>query len=171
MVKNAPVVVLSDDVESFLMKVISARSSSQSSVLRAGIVLLSGKGYVNKDIAELLKTDKNTVSKWRRRFVEHGLEGLLDLPKSGKPPIYREEDLLRIVEMACNPPAGRSHWSVRSLGEHVRENGIGISNAHLNRVLRSFDLKPHQCSTWMNSRDPDFKKRGRRTKAVPRPTP
>lgn len=161
MVKNAPVVVLSDEMESFLMKVVCARSSCQGSVLRASIVLLASKGYRNKDIAMLLKTDKNTVCKWRRRFVEQGLEGLSDKPRTGTPPAYGEEDLLRIVEMACNPPEGRSHWSVRSLGEHVRENGIGISNAHLNRVLRSFDLKPHQCRTWMHSKDPEFKKKRR----------
>jgi transposase len=39
----------------------------------------------NKDVAAHLHIDRATVGKWRRRFVEHRLDGLHDATRSGTP--------------------------------------------------------------------------------------
>ncbi len=158
MSKNAPVVCLSVDDELFLRKVVATHTSSQRSVLRADIVLMAGQGLRNYEIAGILGVSGNTVSKWRTRYDEMGLAGLRDSPRGGTPPRYKEEDIIKIVNMACTTPIGHTHWSVRRLAECLQDS-VGISYRQLHRVLKDLDLKPHLCESWMNSRDPEFLKR------------
>jgi len=56
------------------------------SVIRARIVLLAAEGMTNKDIAEKLDLQPHVVTKWRKRYVEEGLAGLRDRPRTGRPP-------------------------------------------------------------------------------------
>lgn len=53
------------------------------SVIRAKIVLYAADGMSNDQIASRLDTPRQIVSKWRKRFFEQGLDGLLDLPRRG----------------------------------------------------------------------------------------
>ncbi len=54
------------------------QSSSQALALRAKIVLAAAEGGTNKHIAASLGCNPVTVSKWRKRFAEHRLDGLMD---------------------------------------------------------------------------------------------
>ena len=55
-----------------------SRSLPHGLVRRAEIVLLAAEGWPNNAISEALGWSRATVGKWRRRFVEHGLNGLDD---------------------------------------------------------------------------------------------
>jgi transposase len=57
-------------------------------VIRAKIVLLAADGLRNDEIAVRLDTRREIVSKWRRRFFEEGLAGLLERPRVGRPPAF-----------------------------------------------------------------------------------
>ena len=57
-------------------------------VVRAKIVLMAAEGLDNDEIAARLDTRREIVSKWRKRFFEHGLAGLEELPRGGRPPIF-----------------------------------------------------------------------------------
>ena len=57
-------------------------------VVRAKIVLMAAAGFDNEDIAARLDTRREIVSKWRKRFFEHGLPGLEELPRGGRPPVF-----------------------------------------------------------------------------------
>lgn len=50
-------------------------------VVRAKIILLAADGWRNDQIAARLDMPRQVVGKWRKRFFEHGFEGLLDLPR------------------------------------------------------------------------------------------
>ena len=54
-------------------------------VVRARIVLAAADGQQNLQIAGRLGVAVNTVSKWRKRFVEEGLSGLGDRKRPGRP--------------------------------------------------------------------------------------
>ena len=54
-------------------------------VVRAKIVLLASEGLENKQIGARLDLPRQIVSKWRKRFFEHRLEGLHDRPRCGRP--------------------------------------------------------------------------------------
>jgi transposase len=57
-------------------------------VVRAKIVLMAAEGLDNDEIALRLDTRREIVSKWRKRFFEHGLAGLEELPRGGRPPVF-----------------------------------------------------------------------------------
>jgi hypothetical protein len=57
-------------------------------VVRAKAILLAAKGLRNDQIAERVSLPRQIVSKWRKRFFEERLEGLENLPRSGRPPSF-----------------------------------------------------------------------------------
>jgi len=57
-------------------------------VVRAKIVLMAATGMDNDEIAARLDTRREIVSKWRKRFFEHGLGGLDERPRGGRPPVF-----------------------------------------------------------------------------------
>ena len=64
------------------LSLIARRSkSSQAAALRARIILCCAKPMSNMEV----HITQATVGKWRRRFFEKGMEGLLDEPRPGAP--------------------------------------------------------------------------------------
>ena len=74
---------LSDDERTVLERCVRRGTTAQRLALRARIVLLCADGLENKKVARRLRTSANTVGKWRTRFVEARLDGLLDEPRPG----------------------------------------------------------------------------------------
>jgi transposase len=76
-----------------------AASDSQGLAQRARIVLLAAEGVENKDICERVGASPNTVGKWRRRFAERRMEGLLDEPRPGAPRQIGDDEVAEIVRL------------------------------------------------------------------------
>ena len=87
------VIVLSDEERDQLESVARRRTAQQRMVLRARIVLAAADGEENAAIAVRLEVALNTVIKWRKRFFEEGMDGLVDRKRSGRPRTF--------------PPSGR----------------------------------------------------------------
>lgn len=52
------------------------------------------------------------VGKWRRRFIESCLDGLLDEPRPGAPRKITDADIERGVTLALEAtPSDATHWS------------------------------------------------------------
>jgi transposase len=49
------------------------------------MILLSSQGWPPSAIAELLGCDPATVRRWIHRDHQHGVAGLADQPRSGRP--------------------------------------------------------------------------------------
>ena len=60
-------------------------TSSYRDVIRAKIVLYAAEGLSNEEIAQRIDTPRQIVSKWRKRFFEERLDGLLERPRGGRP--------------------------------------------------------------------------------------
>jgi transposase len=144
MCRLAVTVKLSVKDKAVLESIVRAHKSSQRDVFRSRIVLLAAEGHSNRDIALVLGTSENTVGRWRVRYVEMGLDGLKDLPRSGAPCTYSEEDVLAVVRAATDPPLGRTHWSTRRLAYELKDR-VGMSKSHIHRKLKNLDIKPHLC--------------------------
>jgi hypothetical protein len=54
-------------------------------VQRARLILYAADGLPDKEIAVRVDCHPEVVSKWRRRFCEHGIDGLKDRPRAGRP--------------------------------------------------------------------------------------
>lgn len=82
--------VLTDEEREQLQRWARRPKTSQRLALRSRIVLACSDGRTNTQVAEQLRVTKPTVGKWRRRFVKHRLEGLIDEPRPGAPRIRAE---------------------------------------------------------------------------------
>jgi transposase len=128
------------------------RSSAQALAARSRIVLAAAEGLKNTQIAERLGITRAMVTKWRNRFAEQRLDGLVDEPRPGRPRTVTdaqvEQVIVRTLETA---PKDATHWSTRSLAAEV-----GLSQTAVSRIWRAFGLQPHRQETWKLSKDPQF---------------
>jgi transposase len=128
------------------------RKTAQALALRARIVLGCAAGLSNKAVAARERVTPQTAGKWRRRFVEHGPDGLLDEPRPGVPRKIDDAKVESVIvqTLESQPPAA-TQWSTRSMARH---SGISISS--VGRIWRAFGLQPHRVETFKLSTDPLF---------------
>lgn len=105
-------------------------------VSRAKLVLWSGEGLSNSEIAERLDWSKATVGKWRRRFVEHRIQGLYDELCPARPWSISDEKVASLLrrKLKSKPPTG-THWSVRQVAQADR-----LSKSNVHRDFQTFAL-------------------------------
>jgi transposase len=119
-------------------------------VLRSRIVLLAGEGLQNKQIAAALKVAPRMAALWRSRFLEHGIEGLLqDAPRPGRTATICRASL--IDKTTRSIPSNATQWSTRTMAREM-----GISKASVSRIWRASGLKPHRVESFKVSNDPQF---------------
>jgi len=112
--------------------------------------LAAAEGSTNQQIAAALKIPAITVGKWRRSFARHGVEGLRDAPRSGRPPTHDAETRHTVHTRVCQQPDDQSRWTVRTL---AAELGLPASTVHA--MLVAAKLQPHRIRTFTFSPDPD----------------
>jgi transposase len=121
----------------------------QSLVFRARVILLCADGRCNTEAAAELQTTVQTVGKWRRRFVEKRLDGLLDEPRPGTPRRLSEADVDRVLALTLeSAPIHAANWSTRTLAE-----ASGLSRASVHRIWRAYSLQPHRAEAFRLMRD------------------
>ena len=130
--------------------------------LRAQIVLAAARGRDNARIAADLRVTVDTVRKWRGRFAGRGLDGLADLPRSGRPRRISELTRAAVIALACQLPAATgvplSRWTGPELLAEVTRAGTAedLSVSSVLRILAGHPVKPWQYQSWIAPRDPDF---------------
>lgn len=87
---HAPSLALTDDQRRDLTALVRAHSTPQAVALRARIVLRAADADrpTNLRVAHDLGCSNRTVACWRARFLEAGVAGLQDAPRSGRPPVF-----------------------------------------------------------------------------------
>ena len=126
--------------------------SAQALALRARMILRCAEGLTNTQVAGLVHVRIATVGKWRQRFVERRLDGLLDEPRPGAPRKVSDADVERALAMTLeSTPRDATHWSTRSLAKES-----GLSRSTIGRIWRAFALQPHRSETFKLSKDPLF---------------
>src|SRR5439155_8140675 len=117
---------------------------------RARAVLLMVQGLAGVEVAQRTGYTVVQVSRLRRRFAEHGVRGLHDRPRSGRPPTITARKRAQIVALTLKPPApGLTHWSTRELARKAR-----VSHGTGHRLWRAHALQPHRVSTFKFTTDP-----------------
>jgi transposase len=144
--------VLSEAEREQLTALTLRRKTAQALALRARIVLACAEGASNQTVAARQRVTPQTVCKWRARFVEHRLDGLLDAPRPGAPRTIDDTRLDAVIAKTLERvPAGATHWSTRSMARET-----GLSQTAVSRIWRAFGLQPHRQETFKLSSDPLF---------------
>ena len=126
--------------------------SAQAMAMRARIVLFCNQGMSNIEVARKLHITGATVGKWRRRFREFGLDGLLDEPRVGAPRKISDRQVEEVVTKTLESmPANSTHWSTRLMAA-----ATGLSQNAIVRIWRAFGLQPHRVENFKFSKDPQF---------------
>jgi transposase len=145
--------VLADDERVTLERWARRPTTAQALASRSRIVLACAQGKDNVAVAAQERVSAATVGRWRRRFVERRLDGLVDEPRPGQPRKITdekvEEVIVRTLEQA--PPDGGTHWSTRQMAA-----ATGLNQTAISRIWRAFALQPHRVEHWKLSKDPLF---------------
>ncbi len=154
MSRTAPEIILDRVQREQLEALTRVSRASQTEVLRARIILLAALNRTNEEIADELQTTEQTVCKWRRRFARHGLAGLQDDARSGRPARVSPSALNTVLTKVTQPPKNRVRWSCRSMAKQA-----GVSKSWVQQLWFRNDLKPHQTRTFKLSNDRQFEQK------------
>jgi transposase len=132
-----------------------SRSLPAGDVFRARLLLCLAEGLSYREIERKLGASAPTVSKWKSRFEQAGMEGLCGQHRGSRPRTATPAVQARILRRAQQKPAdGSTHWSVRKLAAELE-----MSKSTVQRVLAQAKLRPHRLDRYMASNDPEFERK------------
>ena len=143
--------VLDDDSRAVLESWTRSSTVSAGLVERARIVLSVASGSGTSATARALSVSRPTVIKWRDRFVEHGIDGLHDEPRSGRPKTIDDAEIIAVTLESPPERLAVTHWSTRLLATQ-----LGIGDATVARAWRRYGIKPWRRETFKFSTDPEL---------------
>jgi transposase len=125
---------------------------TQALALRCRIVTACADGYTNRYVARHFGVSEAMVSKWCRRYVERGPEGLFDQPRSGAPGSITDTQVERVLGATLeeSPPGGR-YWTSQAMAD-----ATDISATSVRRFWKKYGVHPRQGNIFQLSADPEF---------------
>jgi transposase len=130
-----------------------SRSLPAGDVIRARMILMLSDGWSYAEIEDRLQTTAPTISRWKKRFLDKRIHGLMQMRHPGqRPTVITPKLQARVLEATRRKPKdGSTHWSVRKLARELK-----ISKDTVHRIWRTAGVKPHRLEHYMASDDPDF---------------
>lgn len=119
----------------------------QRLTVRARIILHAAEGLTNQQVARILQIHAGTVGKWRTRFCNHRLAGLMDEPRPGAPRKITDARVEAVVTRALEMARpGATHVSTRAMAK-----ALALSQSTIVRIWRAIGLQPHRTETRKSS--------------------
>jgi transposase len=148
-------------------KLARSRTAETRLVARAQIILAAADGERPSHIAERLDVTRAMVYSWIKRFNAGGIDGLHDLPRSGRPATYPADAVATVIATALTKPQDLQlafgSWTLDRLETYLnQQKGIGIKRSRIDDILIAEGLRWPTQETWFGQKvDPDFaEKRG-----------
>jgi transposase len=141
---------------------------------RAQVILLAAeKGLVASQIAEIVRETDETVRNCLKRYLRHGIAGLADAPKSGRPGTITLEYRKQLLTVVRRRPRSLGHpysmWSLQRLADYMAEQtGIRVTLETVRVVLKKDGITLSRPQHKISSPDPEYivKKRRLKTSAT-----
>ena len=152
MARRLPELTLTVEENNRLVEWSRRRTTAQALALRARIVLACAQGASTEEVAQRVRVIPHTVRKWRQRFIDQRLDGLLDAPRPGQPRKIIDAKVEEVLAMTLERrPKEATHWSTRLMAQ-----ATGLNQTAVFRIWQAFGLKPHRGETFNLSSDPLF---------------
>jgi len=152
MPRKAPEIILTKEQQARLEKITRSHSAERRMVERTRIVLACAAGKQNREVAAEYETSLSRVSKWRKRFIEHGFAGLEDEYRPGKPETYGQPFRDKLLsKLETKPPEGLARWDCPTLAEELEATTHAVW-----RALKKEGIHLHRARSWCISTDPEF---------------
>ncbi len=152
MPRKTPIIAIAAENKHTLLRWANSRTLSKQVVDRAKMILDSEAGKLVKQIAMELNTYPNKVIYWRQRYLEYGIEGLQDKPRSGRPAIYGDAFRNKVLErLGDPPPKGLATWDGPELAKELNAPVDAIW-----KVLRTEGINLQRQRSWCISTDKNF---------------
>jgi transposase len=147
-----PPLTLTDDERDTLERWSRRPTTAQALATRARLILGCAAGQSNTAVAREVRLTKQTIGKWRTRFLSQRLDGLVDEPRPGAPRRIGDTEVERVMRLTLETtPRDATHWSTRAMARRC-----GLSQTAVSRIWRAFALRPHRVETFKLSKDPLF---------------
>jgi transposase len=147
-----PSLTITDEEREVLERWARRPTTAQALAQRARVILECAADRTNTQVARRLRLTKQTVGKWRTRFLVKRLDGLLDEPRPGTPRTVSDTQVEQVVTLTLeSKPREATHWSTRAMAARS-----GLSQSTVSRIWRAFGLQPHRTETFKLSPDPLF---------------
>jgi transposase len=166
-----------DEEKEELGRMSRSRTLGAGLVRRAQIVTHALEGLKAPEISARMGLCGATVRHWLKRFNAHGLEGLKEDVRTGRPPTYSAEERSAVISTALTRPLDLglpfAAWTLDRLVAHLAGQGIAMRRSRISEIFIQEGLKWRHEETWFGARvDPDFaRKRGRSSSSTPRHRP
>jgi hypothetical protein len=107
------------------------------------------QGRQSKDIAIEVGLDRRQVALWRSRFLQGGIDALRqDAQRSDRTPTVTAELESKVLDVTLHSkPSAATHWSTRTLAEH-----LGMSAMTIRRVWQRNSRRSGSVCTWAGER-------------------
>jgi len=150
---SAERLILTEEERRELKQMTQSRTLPAGDVMRARMLLLLADGAPYQKIQDSLGTTAPTIARWKERFLQHRVAGLIEERHPGQKPSVRTPKLQAKVLAAIKegPKDGSTHWSCRKLASRFH-----VSKDTIQRILAQADVRPHRLERYMASDDPDF---------------
>lgn len=145
-----------------LQRILRSRTTPTGLRQRSELIWLLAGGASLTEASEWVGLHYTNAHIWTRRFLESGLAGLSDRPKSGRPRVYGKEIDTAVIKAAAARPKDLglpfTTWSLSKLQEYLSKQPAlaGITQSTIRRRLHQEGFHFYEGQTWCESQDPEF---------------
>ena len=124
---------LSEDEDLTLRELSVAQTVPKRTRIRAMVLRLNNQGWSVAKISNYFHWAPETVRVALKRWLKNGLVGLWDLPRSGRKPLWKEEDW-QILEQWLHEERG--YTSKQLAKKWSEERKINLGSEQIRRILK-----------------------------------
>ena len=124
-----------------------------------GLLLITG-GHGCQQVADLFGEDRRTVQRWVKRFEAHGLDGLREGERPGRPATLDARQWARLSRELRRNPREFGHtahlWDGRLLAEHLRKRyGVTLGVRQCQRLFKQLGFRLRKPRPQVAQSDPE----------------
>jgi len=134
---------------------------------RLHAVILNSEGHTSGGVARILRSPRSKVSLWLAHYQGHGMDGLLEGHRCGRPGQLKETQCQTLADIVESGPVAYGFdcgvWTSPRIARVIEEEfGIRYHPGHVRKVLRGMGFSVQRPRRVLSRADPAEQDRWRR---------